>query len=101
MYLMKIVFVEVHDWEKELLQKSFPDAQFTIEKLTTENVDLYKDAEIISCFIYSQIKQELLDKLSVLKFVATRSTGFDNIDITLCKQKNIVVSNVPEYGSNT
>jgi D-lactate dehydrogenase len=33
--------------------------------------------------------------------VATRSTGFDHIDLTYCKEHNITVCNVPEYGSRT
>lgn len=43
----------------------------------------------------------VLDKLPNLKYIATRSTGYDHIDIAYCKSKNIVVTNVPEYGSNT
>jgi D-lactate dehydrogenase len=36
-----------------------------------------------------------------LKLIATRSTGFDHIDIDYAKEKNISVANVPEYGSRT
>ncbi len=36
-----------------------------------------------------------------LKLVATRSTGFDHIDVEYCKSKGIIVSNVPNYGENT
>lgn len=36
-----------------------------------------------------------------LKMIATRSTGYDHIDLAACKGKDIVVSNVPEYGSQT
>ncbi|MCX7881575.1 MAG: NAD(P)-binding domain-containing protein [Patescibacteria group bacterium] len=98
---MKIVFFEVQDWEKELLKKEFSEALLTKEKLSLENVEKYKETEIISCFIYSQITKELIDKMINLKFIATRSTGFDHIDISYSKTKNILVSNVPEYGSRT
>jgi len=36
-----------------------------------------------------------------LKFIATRSTGFDHIDLDACLKRGIVVSNVPSYGENT
>jgi D-lactate dehydrogenase len=36
-----------------------------------------------------------------LKLIATRSTGFDHIDLDYCKQHNISVCNVPSYGENT
>ena len=33
--------------------------------------------------------------------IATRSTGFDHIDLEHCRQRGIVVSNVPSYGDRT
>jgi D-lactate dehydrogenase len=36
-----------------------------------------------------------------LKFVVTRSTGFDHIDTHYCKANGITVTNVPSYGENT
>ncbi len=98
---MKIIFFEVQEWEKDLLTKSFPDAFITEEKLTADNAKSYSEAEVISCFIYSQVGKDVVDKLPRLKFIATRSTGFDHIDVEYCKGKNIATSNVPEYGSDT
>ncbi len=98
---MKIVFFEVASWEKDLLKTSFPEAELVEEKLSLENVNQYQDAEVISSFVYSQLSKEVLEKLPYLKFIATRSTGFDHIDIAYCKEKNILVANVPEYGSRT
>ncbi len=99
--MTKLVFFEVQDWEKEILIKHFPEAFLTEEKLTPENTANYQDAEIISSFIYSSITKDVIDTLPNLKLVATRSTGFDHIDVAYCKTKNISVANVPEYGSNT
>ncbi len=98
---MKIVFFEVQDWEENLLRTDFNQAKLTKDKLTDENVSLYKGTEILSSFIYSTLNKKVLDKLPNLKLIATRSTGFDHIDIDYCKERGIVVSNVPEYGSNT
>lgn len=98
---MKIVFFEVQDWEQNLLQQTFPDAVLMQDKLDNSSVTSHVDVEILSCFIYSSITKEVLDKLPRLKYIATRSTGYDHIDIIYCKSKNILVANVPEYGSNT
>ncbi len=98
---MRIVFFELQDWEEGTLKESFPDAVFTTEKLTIENADNFKDADAISTFIYSDLTKEVIDKLPNLKFIATRSTGYDHIDINQTKSKNIIVSNVPEYGTRT
>jgi D-lactate dehydrogenase len=97
----KIIFFETEEWEKKIIDGSFEQAELVNEKLTPENVEKYKDAEIISCFIYSTLSREVIEKMPHLKCIATRSTGFDHIDIAYCREKNIIVCNVPEYGSNT
>ena len=98
---MKIVFFEVQQWEEELLKNNFPNTILVKNKLNDENISKYIDAEIISTFIYSKITKNIIDKFLNLKYISTRSTGFDNIDLRACKNKNVKVSNVPEYGSNT
>lgn len=98
---MKMVFFEVADWEGELLRKRFPQAVLTEEKLSLGNITDYQEVEVASCFIYSSFNKKVIDKLPRLACIATRSTGFDHIDVDYCKKKGIVVSNVPEYGSNT
>ena len=102
--MKKIIFLEATDWEKEIFQK-YPDflekVDFSSEKLTLENVKKFKDYEVISTFISSQLSAEILKQLENLKFIATRSTGFDHIDLDYCKEKEILVSNVPAYGSHT
>lgn len=98
---MKIVFFEVKRWEKEKLKRAFPQALLVKEELDEHNAKQFKDAEIISSFIYSNLKENTLKQLSKLKHISTRSTGYDHIDVEYCKKKNIIVSNVPEYGSRT
>ncbi len=98
---MKIVFFETQEWEREILQSQFPDCVMTSDKLNEETVSSYQDAQIVSCFISSRINSSVIDQLPQLVYIATRSTGYDHIDIAHAKTKNIAVSNVPEYGSDT
>ncbi|MEO6509197.1 MAG: NAD(P)-dependent oxidoreductase [Patescibacteria group bacterium] len=98
---MKTIFFEVQDWEQELLKHVFPDALLVEDKFDSTIISKYADAEIISCFIYSRLNKEIIDQMPRLKCIATRSTGYDHIDVEYCKQKGIVVCNVPEYGSRT
>jgi len=98
---MKIAFFEVENWEERFLKKCFPRAVFYSSKLTLTKIKKIKKAEIISVFIYSKIDEKKLENLPNLKFIATRSTGFDHIDIELCKKRGIKVANVPTYGENT
>jgi len=102
--MKKIIFLETTDWEKEILQK-YPDflekVDFSSEKLTLENAKKFKDYEVVSTFISSQLSAEALAQLENLKFIATRSTGFDHIDLDYCKKKEVLISNVPAYGKHT
>jgi len=102
--MKKIIFFEATEKEKNILQK-YPDffnlIDFSEEKLTSENAGEFKDYEIISVFIGSQLSQQVLSQLNNLKFIATRSTGFDHIDLDYCKENGISVSSVPNYGDHT
>ncbi len=101
--MAKIVFFEVENWEEDYIKNNLSgeDITLTQEKLTFETVSKYPDVEIVSTFIYSTLTKEVLEQLPNLKFIATRSMGFDHIDIGYCKDKNIPVSYVPSYGSHT
>jgi D-lactate dehydrogenase len=60
-----------------------------------------RDFDIVSIFIYSKLIGELLSKLDRVRLVATRSTGFDHIDLEECKKRGILVCYVPTYSENT
>jgi D-lactate dehydrogenase len=99
---LKIAFFEVEGWEKEYIKKNFKDKNlYFLRTLDKDLIKKKEDFDVISIFIYSRINKKVLDKFPNLKFIATRSTGFDHIDIDECKKRNIKISNVPYYGENT
>ncbi|MDP3764095.1 MAG: NAD(P)-dependent oxidoreductase [bacterium] len=99
---MKIAFFEVRP-EEEIFTSALlkEECVFIKDKLTEENIDLAKNADIISIFINSKIDKEIIDSLPNLKLITTRSTGFDHIDVTYAKEQGIKITNVPSYGSAT
>ena len=99
-----IVFLEVEAWEEAILKRLCPPAwraRYYAEE--ADRIDLGKldDAQIISVFIYSDLDATRLSQLPSLRMIATRSTGYNHIDMAYCRERNIVVSNVPSYGANT
>jgi D-lactate dehydrogenase len=102
---MKITFLEINDWEKELLKKSSlangHELLFFQEEFTDLLLPKIMSSDILSVFIYSKITKDVISKIPHLKFIATRSTGYDHIDMEACKAKGIRLSNVPFYGENT
>lgn len=102
--MLKINFYEVDKADRRFLNKSLRNKfvlSYFNEPLTEENIAAAKDADIISVFIYSVLDRKNLAELSKLKLIATRSTGFNHIDLKFASSKRITVSNVPYYGENT
>ncbi len=101
---ISIVFFEVTGKEKSYLKKKFAknfSLEFFQDPLTEINSDTVKNVDVISPFIYSQINEKVINKAKRLKLIATRSTGFNHIDIQTAAKKKIAVCNVPYYGENT
>jgi len=100
---MSIVCFEIEDWESETLRDLCHghDAVMVKNKIDVHNANEYESAEIISCFIYSDLRRPVLEKLKNLKLIATRSTGTDHIDLDYCRNHGITVANVPAYGEHT
>jgi D-lactate dehydrogenase len=99
---MRVAFFEVKPWEREYLAERLPsdETQFEAGVLSAPSGNL-RGLDALSVFIYSHITREVLESLPGLKLIATRSTGFDHIDVESCRSRGIVVSNVPSYGENT
>ncbi|PIQ84242.1 MAG: hydroxyacid dehydrogenase [Candidatus Omnitrophica bacterium CG11_big_fil_rev_8_21_14_0_20_63_9] len=102
---MKAVFFETAPWERRFLKRVLAPHRLSVtfvpDPLTDDTLRQAASAEILSVFIYSHLTARLLRRLPRLRFIATRSTGFDHIDLAACRTRQIMVSNVPSYGENT
>jgi len=73
--------------------------EFVDEPLSHKNLN--PKSEVISIFVADNVTKAVLDKLPKLTLIATRSTGFDHIDMAEAKARNITVVAVPRYGERT
>lgn len=71
------------------------DPVHNIRDLEKEDLD---NVEILLPFIHPHIGRAEIDAMPRLKLIATRSTGYDHIDIAYAKERGIAVANVPGYG---
>ncbi|MBU0766446.1 hypothetical protein KKF55_01515 [Patescibacteria group bacterium] len=96
-----ITFIEVDKEDEKRIAKRFPESVIANKPISESGVlEKCKDAEILSPFIYSKIGKEQLDKMPNLKLIATRSVGFDHIDLKECAKRKIAICNVPDYGAH-
>lgn len=101
---MKLIYIAQEDWEKDYLKETLAKAGWDTEFRSIDSDDVLKgdaDAEALSIFITTHIDAGVLDRFPNLKLIATRSTGFDHIDLKETQKRNITVSTVPSYGINT
>ena len=100
---MKLIAFETEAWEAEACHTLPPEIEFTCTEgaLDETNVAAYHDAEIITVFVHSRLTIPVLAQMPHLRLIATRSTGYDHIDLNFCAKAGIAVANVPGYGDVT
>ncbi len=100
---MNILSFYNEEWEQDYLKERLSEHEVTFLEGTVQDHPDLKDenVEILSVFVKSHIGADELDKFPNLKYIVTRSTGFDHIDVEEAKTRGVTVSNVPFYGANT
>jgi D-lactate dehydrogenase len=98
----RIGIFEVDNGRAELRRRlnRYGDVAIAGEALDKKAGDM-KDLEVASVFIRSRVTKGVLEKLPKLKLIATRSTGFDHIDMKEAARRGVAVANIPIYGENT
>jgi D-lactate dehydrogenase len=100
---MDIVMFESEEWERHAFARLNPHhrVRCVAEALDQRNAADFSDAEVASPFVNSRLDATVLSHFPSLKLIATRSTGYDHIDLNYCAKHGITVSNVPDYGDST
>lgn len=92
---MKIVFLEAESRERELFTRALAGHEVSFLDGMDE---VPPETEILSGFICTQITPPFLETHPALRFVATRTTTIDHIDLKTCLERGIKVSYVPMHG---
>lgn len=102
--MIKMLMFDFRSSEKNFFttnNESDFDITFRNENLN-ENTKLStkerNETVILSVFTTSKITEKVLNQFNNLQIIATRSTGYNHIDIEACRKKNIAVINVSDYG---
>lgn len=104
---MSIVVYSFLDDEAEffkLMEKKY-NTKFTLHKHHL-NIDNVKDAKGFDSVVFNArdaVTDKVLDKLKEygVKYMSTRSVGYDNIDIDYANKIGIKIANVPSYSPNS
>lgn len=98
-----VAFVEVTPAEQAYFSAHVPGAwqtRYLAEPLTQVLAEL-KACEVLAVFVHSRVDAAALSQLPRLRLIVTRSTGFDHIDLAVCRARGVAVCHVPDYGVAT
>lgn len=100
---MNIHYFAGEAWEEEYVKTKLPGENIIFHEGSLSAFPDLSDpeADVLCTFIESHIGEAELARFPVIKLIATRSTGFDHIDLVAMKAHGITVVNVPFYGENT
>lgn len=97
---MKILYYYNEEWEREYVSKALAGDELLFVQGTITDTPP-QDAEALSVFVNSPVTREHIAAMPSLKLIATRSTGYDHIDVSATQERGVQVAYVPTYGENT
>ena len=100
---MKIHYFSGEAWEEAYVRAKLPTEDIAFHEGTLAMYPELTDPEAttLCVFIDSHIGATEFDRFPALKLIATRSTGFDHIDLAEAKARGVTIATVPFYGENT
>lgn len=100
---MRIVYFYKEESEAGYIKEHLGSHDLVLLKGALGDYSDFQDehAEVLCVFVDSVVHKEDFARFPNLKHIATRSTGYDHIDIAEAKARGITVSYVPAYGENT
>jgi len=95
---MKICFLETESGDRALFKEHLHEHTLhfagSVDKVP-------QDTEVLSLFLYSKLDADFWERHPQLKLIASRSSGFDHLDLHECHKRGITVCHVPGYGDTT
>ncbi len=99
--LVKALATAVNEEEGRYLEQALQgivELQLTSGSLNDVDQHDLAEIEILMPFIHEHIGHAEIERMQRLKLIATRSTGYDHIDLAAATKRGIIVANVPGYG---
>lgn len=101
---LRVLFIDVSPEDQATLETLRPRSWWP-RFLPDTQLDADDEAaaltHVLCVFIRTPVTRELLRRMPALRLVATRSAGVDHIDLAACRERNVAVVHVPDYGAAT
>ncbi len=99
---MRVAVFDIHKFEKSFLEATlsgFHEIRFIEAKLDVHTAPYAQGCDAVVVFIHDDASGENLKVLQQMgvRFLVTRSAGFNHIDLKVAESLGIQVANVPDY----
>jgi D-lactate dehydrogenase len=101
---LRVLFTDIAAEDELALQALCPTSwrpRFLSDTRIDANVLAEARVEVLCVFVRTPVTRDLLERMPALRLVATRSAGVDHIDLDACRERDIAVVHVPDYGAAT
>ncbi len=102
---MKIAIFDATDDDIKYFTKNLSGLEFDFYSTCISDYVVSSSAkneyDVVSVFVTSTINPKVLNSFPNLKYIQTRSAGYDNLNIDLLKSLNIVSSHVAHYAKHS
>jgi len=100
---VKVVVFDSHKYDRDSLEaanrKYGYELKFLDTRLTADTVGLAEGSDVVCAFVNDRIDKAVLQALKqfAVGLIATRSAGFNHIDLKAAAEAGIKIARVPEY----
>jgi len=101
---LRVLFMDVAADDQAMLESLCPSSwwpRFVPDAQIEADDSAAALAQVLCVFVRTPVTRELLQRMPALRLVATRSAGVDHIDLDACRERDISVVHVPDYGAAT
>ena len=101
---LRVLFMDVAADDQAMLEALCPSSwwpRFVPDTQVEADDSAAALAQVLCVFVRTPVTRDLLQRMPALQLVATRSAGVDHIDLDACRERNVAVVHVPDYGAAT
>lgn len=92
-----VLFLQDVEVEREALRAGFAAAGLPFAPVWHDEPAADPAAVVALVTVQVEVGRSVLDRHPNVRMVAVAFTGYDKVDLALCRERGIVVSNVPDY----
>ena len=102
---MKTILIPDHLADNTEIEKTILGDEHRIITYAFQEGDTIPDEEWEKCdgvlvWHHLEINSKIISKMEKCKFIIRVGAGYDNVDVVAARTKNIIVCNIPDYGTN-